>query len=106
MKSYEPNPEFRDLSIPLMWDQLDSRNFIPSPELVGALLTHTGNEKQYTVIAFTWLGATDEWGFVAREIGAFGETVTRPLSHLCGNRRNGEPRYQEAGDWTQYAVYE
>lgn len=83
----------------------DKHGFVPTDELIGQILTHTkdGNP-QYIITDVTWLGATDEWGFVARSIGdgALNATVTRPLSHLYGNRENGENRYQE---WVYFSAY-
>lgn len=90
----------------LDYNRLDSHNFIPSPSILGNVLTHTGNQNQYSITGFVWLGATDEWGFKAIQMNHYEHPIeiVRPLSHLCGERSNGEMRYQEGGDYTDYLI--
>lgn len=82
----------------------DSHGFIPDPDLIGRYLLHTGRERQYIIIDYTWMGDTDEWGYVHKMCGEFGPSITRPLSHLCGKRKNGEMRYAEWSEYTMYAA--
>jgi len=82
----------------------DIHGFTPDPQHIGNILTHTGNNNQYSITGFCWLGATDEWGFIAMRVCHYAHTapIVRPLSHLYGNRATGMPRYQEFGDYLQY----
>jgi hypothetical protein len=83
----------------------DKHGFMPDAYMIGNVLQHTGNQKQYVIIGFTWLGATDEWGYEHREIGDLSSpTITRPLSHLCGKRGNDDRRYFEYSDYGQFEV--
>lgn len=66
------------------------------PSLIGMSIRHCGNNRLYQITDYVWMGATDEWGFIAREVtdeATYGIPVARPFSHLYGTRANGEPRY-------------
>lgn len=82
----------------------DAHGFVPDACIIGDVLTHTGNEKQYVITGFAWIGSTDEWGFTHQRAGEFSVTFVRPLSHLCGVRSTGEHRYQESASYCGYAV--
>lgn len=86
----------------LTYQTEDVHGFTPSPNILGNTLTHTGNNKQYTITGFTWMSATDEWGFKHVAIGEHGIELVRPLWHLRGERSNGYTRYEE---WQDYDVY-
>jgi hypothetical protein len=75
----------------------DSTGLAPIPALIGVQLLHLGRMSKYQITGFCWLGASDEWGYLHHEVrgdGLNGPTIARPLSHLTGNRSNGEPRYK------------
>lgn len=86
----------------LNFDMPDIHGFVPDPVMFGNVLTHTARGDQYIITGYSWLGATDEWGFEHRMIGDMGPTITRPLSDLPGRRHEGTHRYEEAGDYQQY----
>ena len=74
----------------------DKNDWLPRVDLVGLQLIHHGNGKTYQITGFCWLGATDEWGFIHAELRSDGRTgipLARPLSHIDGQRSNGERRY-------------
>jgi len=73
----------------------DKHGFTAPADLLGDVLSHTGNGKQYVITGFMWMGATDEWGYVHRAIGEHEPNIVRPLLHLCGKRKSGEWRYAE-----------
>lgn len=82
-------PETLDYATP------DANGYVPDQNLIGERLRHLGNGKTYVVTGFSWLGATDEWGFCHhREPPDVAVSITRPVSHLGGNRANEEPRYE------------
>jgi len=85
-------------------DELDSRGFEKPVEIIGDIITHTGNQKQYIIMGIVWMGHTDEWGYLHRAICEDDALITRPLSNLCGKRSNGEFRYYEFGDYDQFAL--
>lgn len=87
-----------DLNMP------DIHGFVPDPDLIGDILTHTARGNQYVVTGFAYLGGTDEWGYEHRLIGDHGPTITRPLSHLCGERHDGEHRYVEWRDYRRFVL--
>lgn len=60
---------------------------------IGKTMTHTGNGKQYVIIGYAWIGTSDRWGYLHREVGVDGVTICRPFHELCGRRDNGSPRY-------------
>lgn len=66
----------------------------PPEDLTGMVLRHTGNGKTYQITGSVWLGETDKWGYLHRAMGERGPVIARPLSHIKGKRRNGEPRYE------------
>lgn len=75
---------------------MDSDRWLPSVDLIGTRLVHLGNGKTYQITGFTWLGESDLWGYLHHELrddGLQGLTVARPLSHISGDRSNGERRY-------------
>lgn len=82
----------------------DTWGFTPDPHILGDVLTHTGNNKEYTIIGFAWMSATDEWGFRHVAIGEHGVELVRPLWHLCGERSNGYTRYEEWESYLRYVV--
>lgn len=65
--------------------------------LIGRRFVHSGNGKTYELVGFSWLGETDEWGFVMSRVtddGLVAPPITRPLEHLTGDRSDGTPRYR------------
>lgn len=72
----------------------DSHGLIPDSRLYGHFLTHYKGG-MYKIIGFAWLGATDEWGFLAIRHDAMAvdtAMVCRPLSHLTDSVAD-KPRY-------------
>lgn len=65
---------------------------ITDHSLWGLTLKHTGNGKLYKITGIAYMGESDEWGFICQQTA--GIPICRPLSHLLGNRGNGEPRYE------------
>ncbi len=81
---------------PLNYLTGDSTGTRPDGWFIGLELKHLGNERIYRIVGFAWMGATDEWGFLHHEVrgdGLDGVMLCRPLSHIEGNRSNGERRY-------------
>lgn len=80
---------------PLTPDTIDAELYtahVITP-LIGKTMTHTGNGKQYVITGYAWMGATDEWGFLHREVGVDGVQLCRPFSQLVGRRIDGTVRY-------------
>ncbi len=81
---------------PLTYLTHDEDRWLPDMNFIGRKLLHRGNGKTYVVTGYCWLGETDRWGFLHSEIredGFPGVTIARPMSHISGDRSNGEPRY-------------
>lgn len=83
----------------------DTHGFLPDPSIVGNVLQHTGNEKQYLIVGFFWMSATDEWGYEHFEMGILNPVrIVRPLSHLAGMRRTNDFRYYEHNEYQHYRI--
>lgn len=80
----------------LTYSTPDINGEVPMLELLGARKRHTGNGKIYTIMGFSWNGATDEWNNI--HVGPDGIPINRPLDHWTGNRDNGQPRYEEVSE--------
>lgn len=80
----------------LTYETPDVDRWKPDDNLLGVKLLHLGNRKTYIVVGFAWMGATDHWGFLHQEVrpdGQRGVMLCRPMSHIGGERSNGERRY-------------
>ena len=73
------------------YNKPDIHGVVPDPALLGHVLAHT-NGKDYTVVGYLWLGASDEWGF--RHVSPEGVDCARPIYHIVGTRKDGNPRYR------------
>ncbi len=89
----------------------DVHGFTPDYSMIGDVITHTKDSRQYVITDFAFMGATDEWGFVHREIMFDGVTIIRPLKDLAGNRvtrdpafPDGRPRFHESSMYQRFAV--
>lgn len=79
----------------LTFNTPDVNGYVPDFSLLGRCFKHTGNGKFYRPTGFVWLGETDEWGFKHVRVDPCPIEFCRPISHLTGNRSNGEKRYVE-----------
>lgn len=83
-------------SIALTLRTPDSNGEIPDPAFIGQMLRHNKRGKMYMVLEYCWMGETDTWGFIHKEVAApypGSLAIVRPISHLKGVTKDGKSRY-------------